>query len=379
MPARDDEGPVDRRPGHDEQGEPSTGAGTGPAADPAADPTAVAAPTLKVAAVARRLGVAPATLRTWARRYDLGPSAHTAGAHRQYSLEDLERLMVMRRMTLEGYSPAEAARVAVQSARATSAVASAHDPSSSAPAQASPQAPSQAAPRPLDASLAHEPSRPPARAPGEAPAPRGATPSVRSLARAAMALQAGECQRLLEAHMAVGGVVEAWTALVRPVLEALSDRVGAVAPGRSPVALLEAALLAALRAAVEGEPAGGPAVLVLRPCAPGGGGGGASGGGATGDLLSHVVAAALREEGAAAAVLPGAHAAERVAAVGEQLDAAVLVVVADTAVDAAAAEETARLVDPAGARVVLAGRGWAAPLPAPVVADLGDVAATALP
>ncbi len=70
-------------------------------------------PTLKVAAVARRLGVAPATLRTWARRYGLGPSAHVAGSHRQYSSEDLARLVVMRRMTLEGVSPAEAARVAV--------------------------------------------------------------------------------------------------------------------------------------------------------------------------------------------------------------------------------------------------------------------------
>ncbi|MEJ5889202.1 MerR family transcriptional regulator [Pseudokineococcus marinus] len=365
---------MDRSPGRDEQGDPGADAG----AEPAADPGAVAAPTLKVAAVARRLGVAPATLRTWARRYDLGPSAHTAGAHRQYSLEDLERLMVMRRMTLEGYSPAEAARVAVQSARATSAAPSVHDPSSSTPSQAPSPTAAQAGPPPAAEVPAHAASTPPARGRGEAPAPRGATPSVRSLARAAMALQAGECQRLLEAHMAVGGVVEAWTGLVRPVLEALSDRVGAVAPGRSPVALLEAALLAALRAAVEAEPPGGPAVLVLRPCAPRGGTGGAAGSGATGDLLSHVVAAALREEGAAAAVLPGAHAAERVAAVGEQLDAAVLVVVADTAVAAAAAEETARLVDPAGARVVLAGRGWSGPAPAPVVADLGDVAATAL-
>ncbi|NNH24753.1 MerR family transcriptional regulator, partial [Pseudokineococcus marinus] len=263
VPARDDDGPVDRSPGRDEQGDPGADAG----AEPAADPGAVAAPTLKVAAVARRLGVAPATLRTWARRYDLGPSAHTAGAHRQYSLEDLERLMVMRRMTLEGYSPAEAARVAVQSARATSAAPSVHDPSSSTPSQAPSPTAAQAGPPPAAEVPAHAASTPPARGRGEAPAPRGATPSVRSLARAAMALQAGECQRLLEAHMAVGGVVEAWTGLVRPVLEALSDRVGAVAPGRSPVALLEAALLAALRAAVEAEPPGGPAVLVLRPCA----------------------------------------------------------------------------------------------------------------
>ena len=38
---------------------------------------------LPVAAVARRLGVAPATLRTWDRRYGLGPSVHAPGAHRR--------------------------------------------------------------------------------------------------------------------------------------------------------------------------------------------------------------------------------------------------------------------------------------------------------
>ena len=67
---------------------------------------------LTVAAVARRLGVAPSTLRTWDRRYDLGPSAHTAGSHRRYSAHDLERLVVMRRLTLEGVPPAEAAQIA---------------------------------------------------------------------------------------------------------------------------------------------------------------------------------------------------------------------------------------------------------------------------
>jgi hypothetical protein len=72
--------------------------------------------TLTVAAVARRLGVAPATLRTWDRRYGLGPSEHTAGAHRRYSASDLARLVVMRRLTLEGVAPAEAAQLAATTA-----------------------------------------------------------------------------------------------------------------------------------------------------------------------------------------------------------------------------------------------------------------------
>src|SRR4051795_1449271 len=70
-------------------------------------------PALAVAAVARRLGVAPATLRTWDRRYGLGPSEHSAGAHRRYSAADVERLLVMRRLTLDGVAPGESARIAL--------------------------------------------------------------------------------------------------------------------------------------------------------------------------------------------------------------------------------------------------------------------------
>jgi transposase-like protein len=71
-----------------------------------------AAPGLTVAAVARRLGVAPATLRTWDRRYGLGPTAHSPGAHRRYGPHDLARLTTMRRLLLEGVSAGDAARVA---------------------------------------------------------------------------------------------------------------------------------------------------------------------------------------------------------------------------------------------------------------------------
>lgn len=64
---------------------------------------------LTVAAVARRIGVAPATLRTWDRRYGLGPSSHEAGEHRRYSPNDLAQLTLMRRLIISGVAPADAA------------------------------------------------------------------------------------------------------------------------------------------------------------------------------------------------------------------------------------------------------------------------------
>ena len=64
---------------------------------------------LTVAAVARRLGVAPATLRTWDRRYGLGPSSHEAGEHRRYCPSDLAKLTVMRRLITSGVAPSDAA------------------------------------------------------------------------------------------------------------------------------------------------------------------------------------------------------------------------------------------------------------------------------
>jgi DNA-binding transcriptional MerR regulator len=65
---------------------------------------------LTVAAVARRLGVAPATLRTWDRRYGLGPTEHNAGDHRRYSQADLARLTYMRRLVIAGVTPFDAAK-----------------------------------------------------------------------------------------------------------------------------------------------------------------------------------------------------------------------------------------------------------------------------
>jgi MerR family transcriptional regulator, light-induced transcriptional regulator len=75
-------------------------------------PVATKKEHLTVAAVARRLGVAPATLRTWDRRYGLGPSAHESGEHRRYHPSDLARLTLMRRLIASGVPPADAAEQA---------------------------------------------------------------------------------------------------------------------------------------------------------------------------------------------------------------------------------------------------------------------------
>jgi len=68
---------------------------------------------LTVAAVARRIGIAPATLRTWDRRYGLGPSVHVAGSHRRYSATDVARIDLMRKLMLNGVLPSEAAKSAL--------------------------------------------------------------------------------------------------------------------------------------------------------------------------------------------------------------------------------------------------------------------------
>ena len=70
---------------------------------------------LTVAVVARRVGVAPATLRTWERRYGICPSDRSSGGHRRYCITDVARLELMRRLVLSGMPAGEAARVALKS------------------------------------------------------------------------------------------------------------------------------------------------------------------------------------------------------------------------------------------------------------------------
>ncbi|MFE9493105.1 MerR family transcriptional regulator [Streptomyces collinus] len=67
--------------------------------------------------LARLLGVSPTTLRSWDRRYGLGPAVRPDGRHRRWSPDDVAMMRKMCRLTATGVSPAEAARLAQRHAR----------------------------------------------------------------------------------------------------------------------------------------------------------------------------------------------------------------------------------------------------------------------
>ncbi|MER7477080.1 MerR family transcriptional regulator [Streptomyces sp. NPDC126510] len=103
--------------------------------------------------VARRLGVAPTTVRTWDRRYGLGPEAHTGGRHRRWTPSDVARLERMCALTATGIPPAEAARAVLgettqeatqEATQAGPAAGATQTPASAGPAARATQAPAPA-------------------------------------------------------------------------------------------------------------------------------------------------------------------------------------------------------------------------------------------
>ena len=172
---------------------------------------------LTAGAVARRLGVAVTTLRTWHQRYGLGPSQHVPGHHRRYTPEDMDRLEVMRRLTNQGVPPAEAAAWA---RRAPLPLQAAEPPGSTA--STVPIDPAWPAVG-TDAVAMH--LRPPVRDGGGNAIPtRRAGPAARGLARAAMRLDAPALREIIEQAIATRGVVGAWEEVIMPVLVGIGER-----------------------------------------------------------------------------------------------------------------------------------------------------------
>jgi len=185
---------------------------------------------LTVAAVARRLGVAPATLRTWDRRYGLGPSEHAAGSRRRYTPQDVARLDRMRRLTRAGVTAADAAQAALRQAPA--------------------------------------PARRRARGGGgRVLALPGADETARGLAGSALALDAVAVSATVRATLAEHGVVATWDELLVPVLTAIGERWEATALGVDVEHLLSECVIGELARVTSrlSRPAARPVLLASAP------------------------------------------------------------------------------------------------------------------
>ncbi|MFJ8686162.1 MerR family transcriptional regulator [Micromonospora wenchangensis] len=296
---------------------------------------------LSAGAVARRLGVAVTTLRTWHQRYGLGPSQHVPGHHRRYTPADLARLEIMRKLTAEGVTPAEAARWAKQGPTPGPGITSR-----------------------LRAGNGRDG--------GGQTIPVGrAGPAARGLARAAMRLDAEVISDTISHALVTDGVVATWEGLLRPVLAGIGERHVATAGLIDVEHLMSRCVSEAFAAVARSGRATGPARILLS-CA---------------DEEQHTLplealAAALAEAGVTYRML-GARvpAAALVEAVNRTGPAAV-VVWSHTRPTADPAQLSALLAVPRRPLLVLAaGPGWRADtLPAGVVrpVDLAEAVSLAL-
>lgn len=141
---------------------------------------------LSTGALARRLGVSPTTLRSWDRRYGLGPVVRAEGRHRRWTPADVAVLETMCRLTAAGVPPAEAARAARSG-----------DPAAGTPVRS--------------------------RAAGTLPL-GDVRQECRGLARAAVRLDAPAVEELLAAAVERHGLVLAWQEVMVPTLHAVGRK-----------------------------------------------------------------------------------------------------------------------------------------------------------
>ena len=301
--------------------------------------------TLTVAVVARRLGVAPATLRTWARRYDLGPSLHTAGSHRRYTPEDFARLVVMRRLTHEGVAPAEAAQVAL-----------------STPADALGQV-GQAEMAQLDQGdhyMGDSGTRQTYESLGRLVPLQDSRRVARGLNRAALTMDARGVAQLLQRQIAVAGVVSTWEDVMVPVLQNIGRRWQTTGEGVEVEHLFSEAAIAGLSAVTGRLDQPRNTAQVLLGCAEE----------EQHSLPVHALAAGLAERGVSSRQLGARVPTDALAAAVRRTGPAVTLVYASMPVPTPTIDLVLRRTRP-GAQLLLGGRGWGAPT-LPAYAELVD-------
>ncbi|MEU6277921.1 MerR family transcriptional regulator [Streptomyces populi] len=165
--------------------------------------------------LARRLGVSPTTLRSWDRRYGLGPAVRADGHHRRWSPDDVAMLQEMCRLTAAGLPPAEAARAAKEAARRGVAAS----PSLASRTRAT--ARTRAGVRVPEGV---PPTDPGPGAPPDAGPPKDAAQEYRGLVRAAVRLDALAVRERLAAAVRTRGLTGAWEEVMVPALRAVGRR-----------------------------------------------------------------------------------------------------------------------------------------------------------
>lgn len=151
---------------------------------------------LTVTAVSMRLGISPSTLRTWERRYGLGPGERTAGSHRRYQPADVARLTRMVELVHEGVSAADAAATVL----------------------------AQSIPDEVTSRVR---------------VPR----SVHDLVALSCRCRATSLREVLKAAVSEEGLVHTWSRLVSPAVEKLRSAGDGEKPGCAPSAILRSAFL----------------------------------------------------------------------------------------------------------------------------------------
>lgn len=161
--------------------------------------------SLTVTAVSDKLGVSASTLRTWERRYGLGPGDRRAGSRRRYLPEDVARISRMIDLIRSGVSTSDAAAT----------VKAGHQIDGKRFLQAhSPESPEQL----IDILRTKNPE-----------------------------LVSASMQAAITQH----GLVHAWSRLIYPTLDILTEETDGEMPGQSAVSLLAECFLSVLREIVE--------------------------------------------------------------------------------------------------------------------------------
>ncbi len=303
---------------------PPTGASGAAGADAPDGPDPDEPAGLTVASVARRLGVAPATLRTWDRRYGLGPSRRTTGSHRRYGPEDMSRLGVMHRLIRDGVPAGEAARAALAAA-AAAPEASAGGPTGR-------------------------------RGGGRVVALPHASAAAKGLARAAMALDGPSVTRAVAEAVERHGVVATWDDLLVPVLAGIGSRWARTGEGVEVEHLVAESVSAVLgmRAARLVSPVNRRPVLL------------ASAEGEMHALPLHAVAAGLAERGVGARVLGARVPLDALRAAVVRTGPAAVFVWSQVPATGSPGRLAALPDQRPSVEVVVGGPGWQEPLPAGV-------------